>query len=96
MATDDWFAEIRREYAATLPSKLEAIRGFAVLGDAGGAGLLRALHQLGGSAGSHGFQRVGDVARSWERALREGDASCADRHLGGLTDAIAEAVTAAQ
>lgn len=67
---DDWFRELQRAYVAELPAKIDAIARLAQGGDAARDELLRELHRLGGSAGSHGFGALGSVAQDWERALR--------------------------
>lgn len=68
--SDDWFVQLQREYASHLPSKLEHVRVLAEEGARARPALMQALHQMGGSAGTHGFDEVSSAAQSWERALR--------------------------
>lgn len=68
--SDDWFVQLQREYASHLPSKLEHVRVLAEEGARSRPALMQALHQLGGSAGTHGFDDVSAAAQAWEQALR--------------------------
>lgn len=79
----DWRAELRREYARTLPDKYAHIerRFTELLAAPDDAAVFEALslavHQLHGSAGSYGFAELGRLAGEWEMQL------LALRHAGG-------------
>ena len=89
--TDDWFVQLQREYATQLPSKLEHVRVLAEDGARSRPALVHALHQLGGSAGTHGFEEVSAAAQSWEQALRRDEDPPAA--LDRLERAVADGLT---
>lgn len=71
----DWRAELRREYAQTLPDKYAHVERrlaelLAAPADAARLEtLLLAVHRLHGSAGSYGFEELGRLAGEWEAQL---------------------------
>lgn len=72
---DDWRAELRREYARTLPGKHAHIERRLVALAATPAdptaleALFAAVHRLHGSAGSYGFTELSRLAGEWEQEL---------------------------
>jgi len=69
------FDELRAEYRSEMPAKLErldALWSRVASGNAGAgelAELRRALHTIGGSAGSFGLPGIGNAARAAENFL---------------------------
>ncbi len=74
-AVDDAFRELRTEYLASLPGRLEELRA-DVAGLRSGkpeatAALKVRLHRLAGSGGSYGFVQLSSLAREAERWLAD-------------------------
>lgn len=93
------FQELRREYLASLPARLDEIRsdvaGFRAGMPAAAVSLRTRLHRLAGSGGSYGFSDLSNAARQAEQWL-SGDPSPADapqleRLLERLSEAVGEA-----
>jgi HPt (histidine-containing phosphotransfer) domain-containing protein len=83
-SVEEELAALVREYAAQLPGKIAEIDAAVAALRAGGDGALERArllaHRLGGTAGSYGFQQVGDAAMELERAIvrmREGEGDLA-------------------
>lgn len=72
-AVDDAFRELRIEYLASLPGRLDELRadiaGLRSGKPDAGAALKVRLHRLAGSGGSYGFVRLSALARQAERWL---------------------------
>ncbi len=73
MKDDHALDDIRAAYARKLPARLERIRELAKQGEPARHELIGALHLLGGSAGSFGFDEVSRAAQAWEVRLRRGE-----------------------
>lgn len=75
-------AELRREYLAEAPSRLEALAAavehYAGGGADGADGVRRLLHQLAGSAGSYGFEAASALSRELEQWMRSEPPPTAD------------------
>jgi HPt (histidine-containing phosphotransfer) domain-containing protein len=69
---DDAFRDLRIEYLASLPDRLEELRadlaGLSGKPEAGASLKIR-LHRLAGSGGSYGFVQISSLAREAERWL---------------------------
>jgi HPt (histidine-containing phosphotransfer) domain-containing protein len=99
-AVDDAFRELRMEYLASLPDRLEELRADIASLRSGnqeaGASLKVRLHRLAGSGGSYGFVQISSLAREAERwlianaGLRESDG------LELILNRLNEAATKAQ
>ena len=87
-AGDPFFAELVAEFVEVLPARAASLEAAVAAGDAGG--LARLLHQLKGSAGTHGFDEISEEAKALEARLAElnGDPLPADaaRVLVSLTE----------
>lgn len=66
----DWMSELRAEYDARLPERVQRLGDLASRLPASRSDLIAELHKIAGSAGSFGRPALGDAARDWERALR--------------------------
>lgn len=67
---------LRDRYLATVPAKLAALRDGIAAGDAPAVAAL--AHRIAGTAGSFGFARAGEVARSIEHRAAAPDPAWAD------------------
>jgi HPt (histidine-containing phosphotransfer) domain-containing protein len=93
--------ELRREYLASLPARLDELRsgaaGFRAGTPGAAAGLRTKLHRLAGSGGSYGFSDLSNAARQAEQWLATNpspaDASQLERLLERVAVAVGEAGT---
>jgi diguanylate cyclase (GGDEF)-like protein len=98
---DRAFQELRREYLATMPARLDELRsdiGLHRAGSPDAAASLRArLHRLAGSGGSYGFAALSRIAREAEHWLAANpspdDTSGLDSLLERLAAAVGDAET---
>jgi HPt (histidine-containing phosphotransfer) domain-containing protein len=98
---DRAFQELRREYLATMPARLDELRsdiGLYRAGTPDAAASLRArLHRLAGSGGSYGFSALSRIARDAEHWLAAhpspDDTSGLDSLLERLAAAVGDAET---
>jgi hypothetical protein len=99
-AVDDAFRELRIEYLASLPDRLEELRADVArlrsgLPDAGPALKVR-LHRLAGSGGSYGFLQLSSLAREAERWLTANPGVRDTDGLELILNRLSEAATEAQ
>ena len=70
---DEAFRQLRLEYLASLPARLDELRSDVASWRAGDPGALSSLkvrlHRLAGSGGSYGFVQLSSLAREAERWL---------------------------
>ncbi|MEO6057378.1 MAG: Hpt domain-containing protein, partial [Gemmatimonadales bacterium] len=70
-ALDDAMLELRREYLAEFPERLEELRddiaAFRALRPEAAASLKNRFHRLAGSGGSYGFPAISVIAREMEQ-----------------------------
>ena len=93
------FQELRREYLASLPARLDELRsdvaGFRAGVPEAAASLRTRLHRLTGSGGSYGFSDLSNAARQAEQWLAANpppaDAPQLERLLERLALAVGEA-----
>jgi HPt (histidine-containing phosphotransfer) domain-containing protein len=93
-AVDDAFRELRIEYLAALPGRLEELRadvaGLRSGSPEAAAALKVRLHRLAGSGGSYGFVQLSSLAREAERWLvANGDSRELDQ-LEAILDRLTE------
>lgn len=93
---DRAFQELRREYLASLPARLDELRsdvaGFAA-GHRDAADSLKVrLHRLAGSAGSYGFPDLGSIAREAQHWLSRFPAPGEADQLEAMVNRMAKAV----
>ena len=71
-ADDPDMIELVEEFAASMPSRIEAIESLRAAGDL--SGLIHLSHQLKGAGGGYGFAPISEVAARAEESLRSLDA----------------------
>jgi len=82
-SVDELLAQVRAQFTASLPSKVDALD--QLVADGAWAEARRAAHKLRGSASTYGHVTVGAAAAAVEEALIE----AADRPDEGVRSAIA-------
>lgn len=99
-AVDDAFRELRIEYLASLPGRLEELRadlaGLRAGSTDAGASLKVRLHRLAGSGGSYGFVQLSSLAREAERWLAANAGAHQADELESILNRLTEAATQAR
>ena len=88
----DVLAQLTRRFLAGLPDRVAAIAAGLATGDLDAAA--RGAHALAGTAGSYGFDAVGDAARSLERLLEAEGAAAGEDRQAALERLLREAQAA--
>lgn len=83
LETKAQFSVLQRRFVAGLPSRWLEIRTAS-----DGASLQAALHRLAGSAGSYGYERIGQCAREAEALATQGASAALTRALAVLESEI--------
>jgi len=89
LGDDPDLAEVVDEYVAVLADRIREIQGAATAGDRRRIEFL--AHRMVGSAGSHGFDPIGDAARRLEQAASEGNAASLAAAIRDLAELCARA-----
>ena len=97
---DRAFQELRLEYLASLPARLEELRSDLASRRTGDptvdASLKVRLHRLAGSGGSYGFSHLSSLAREAERCLANHPAVRGQDELQRIVDRLAQAAADAE
>jgi HPt (histidine-containing phosphotransfer) domain-containing protein len=97
---DEAFHQLRLEYLASLPARLEELRSDVASWQAGNPGALSSLqvrlHRLAGSGGSYGFVQLSSLARDAEGWLTANDGVRETDELELILSRLTEAAREAQ
>jgi len=99
-SVDRAFQELRREYLASLPARLDELRsdvaGFRAGMPEAAASLQTRLHRLAGSGGSYGFSELSTAAREAEHWLAAHPLPAESARLDVLLDRLIAAAGRAE
>jgi diguanylate cyclase (GGDEF)-like protein len=97
---DRAFQELRREYLASMPARLDELRSDVAAVRAGSPDAAKSLqtrlHRLAGSGGSYGFLELSKVAREAEHWVADLPAAADTTHLDNLLERLIGAVGGAE
>jgi len=89
LGDDPDMAELVDEYVAVLADRMQEIRGAVIAEDRRRIEFL--AHQIAGSAGSYGFDPIGEAARRVEQAASKGSAVSLFAAVSDLAELCARA-----